>query len=192
MPDDQPIRRELIAYADRVPVDVETDLQRVLEAGDLRGGRGRRAALVGAVSLLVAVLVAGVLVGGGLLLRRGAEGTAPPQSDSGLTGTWVRSLRAGDDVPAGAAGIWTMVLGADGALTLVPPERWAASNSQPNGIYVRTGEDFRTNVLAGELCAGSAGTYVVDLRHSTVDLRASMEPCAVRAALLEGRWDRAP
>jgi hypothetical protein len=192
MPDDQQIRRELIAYADRVPVDVESDLDLVLDAGHLPGGRGRRAALVGAVSLLVAVLVAGILVGGGLVLRRGAEVAAPPQSDSGLTGTWVRSLRAGNDVPDDASGTWTMVLGADGSLTLVPPERWAAANSQPNGVYVREGDAFRTNVLAGELCAGSAGAYVVDLRHSTVDLRASTEPCAVRASLLEGRWDRAP
>lgn len=192
MPDDQQIRRALIDYADRVPVDVEADLDRVLEAGAVRGFHGRRTAQVGAVFLVVAVLVAGVVVGGGLLFRRAPEGGTPPATDSNLTGTWVRSVEAGQDVPADAAGTWTMVLGADGALTLVPPERWAAANSQPNGVYLRDGDLLRTNVLAGELCTGSAGAYVIDLGHSTLDLRASNESCTVRAAFLEGRWERAP
>jgi hypothetical protein len=192
MLDDQEIRRQLISYADGIGVDADADLDRVLDAASARTGRSRRVALLTAVPLLVALVVGAVLLGENVIGRRDADRPATEVTGSRLTGTWMRSVVAQDPVPAEAAGTWTLVLGADGAVTLVPPEAWSLQHSQPNGVYVRSGDAFRTNVFAGESCAGEAGEYSFSVDFASLDLSASVEPCDLRAALLEGRWERGP
>lgn len=192
MLDDQQIRRQLISYADRIVVDADADLDRVVDAASARTGRNHRVALLTAVPLVAALVVGGVLLAENVMGRGDTDRSATEVTGSRLSGTWSRSVVAEDHLPPEAAGTWTLVLGADGAMTLVPPEAWAVEHSQPNGVYVRSGDAFRTNVLAGESCAGDAGEYSFSLDHAMLDLSASVESCDLRAALLEGRWERGP
>jgi hypothetical protein len=192
MPDDQQIRRQLVAYAQGVEVDADADLDRVLGAASTRAVRSRRVAVLTAIPLIVAVVVGGVLLISGTFGQQALDRPATQGTESRLTGTWVRTPVAEGALSAEAAGTWTMVLGADGALTIVPPEAWSAGNFQPNGSYDRTGDGLRTNVFASESCAGEAGEYSFTVGHATLDLRASIDSCALRVAVLDGRWERGP
>jgi hypothetical protein len=190
--DDQELRNRFVEAASRVEVDVDADLQRVLGAGTRRAGQGRRTALLAAAALLVAVVVGGVVV-----TRGGLDGqrvVQPPAAPAAVqpAGTWVRTPVTGAELPAETAGVWTMVLGADGALALVPPQAWVDRNYQPNGTYLAADGTLRTNVFAAEACAGAAGTYTLDLDGGTLQLDPQAEDCALRAAVLGGRWERAP
>jgi hypothetical protein len=191
MLDDQQIRRELLDYAHDVDVDADADLARVLDTRRRRAVRSR-IALLAAIPLVVVLVVGGVLAALGTGGRPGGPDTAALPTESRLTGTWQRTLIAEDSVPADAAGTWTMVLGADGTMSLVPPEAWAAANFTPNGVYVRSGDSLRTNVFAGESCGGVAGEYSLTVDQADLDLSASVDSCALREAVLDGRWERAP
>jgi hypothetical protein len=189
--DDQELRNRFVEVASQVEVDVDADLQRVLGAGTRRAGQGRRTALLAAAALLVAVVIGGVVV-----TRGGADrqGVVQPPAPTAVqpAGTWVRTPVTGAELPAETAGAWTMVLGADGALALVPPQAWVDRNYQPNGVYVAADGTLRTNVFAAEACAGAAGTYTLSLDGGTLQLRPQAEDCALRAAVLGGRWERGP
>jgi hypothetical protein len=138
------------------------------------------------------VVVSGVLVAGGTIGPRETGRPAAEVTGSRLTGSWVRVLAA-EEAPTGdATGAWTMVLGADGAVTLVPPVAWSTEHFQPTGVYLRAGDGLRTNVFASEACAGSAGAYSFTVDHATLDLSASLDPCPLRVAVLDGRWERSP
>ena len=192
MLDDQHIRRQLVDYAQGVGVDTDADLNRVLDTASARAVRTRRIALLTAIPLLVAAVVGGVLLVSGTYRQQDPARPAAQGTESRLTGTWVRTLVAGGEFPAEATGTWTMILGADGAVTVVPPEAWSVINSQPNGVYDRTGDGFRTNVFSSESCGGEAGEYSFTVGHATLDLRASIDSCALRVAVLDGRWERGP
>ncbi len=189
MPDDLFLRRELMRFADDIPVDTEDALAAVLARGRARVRRRRAAALAG-IPLAVALIVvtAAVWAGGAAPREQGAPASHP----SRITGTWQRTVAAEAPLPAEAAGTWTMVIASDGALTLVPPYAWTDRYGQLTGVYRRSGDALRTNVFASELCAGAAGTYSLTADLQRLALRASTEPCAARQAVLAGRWDRAP
>ena len=120
-------------------------------------------------------------------LDRGAPEPAPP-SYAGLAGTYEVIVRTGGETRS-MTGTWTVTLGTDGSIALVPPA--ALDGLTGDGeTYSMSSRTFTTNVLIGwpgcQSTALTVGTYRVDVTDRGASFTRVADDCPARITLFGG------
>ncbi len=159
MPLDQRLRDGLHRDADAIEPDVLAGLESVTRRASRGPGTTGRLMLSAAAIIVVLVLVRIAGVAPHIEVAPGATpstmngSSASPSSSAGfgrgVTGTWMVTLAPADTgvESLGLAGDWTMRLGADSTVEVVPPQGFQTpSGGDPGGYaYAVTGPSLVTN-----------------------------------------------
>ena len=150
--------------------------------------RHRRAVRLKVLAVVAAVAVLAVLPSGVMAaLDRGAPEPAPP-SYAGVAGTYQVIVRTGGETRS-MTGTWTVTLGTDGSIALVPPP--ALDGLTGDGeTYSMSSRTFTTNVLIGwpgcQSTALTVGTYRVDVTDRGASFTRVADDCPARITLFGG------
>ncbi|MCY7418013.1 MAG: hypothetical protein LH650_05875 [Chloroflexi bacterium] len=205
MPLDQRLRDGLHRDADPIEPDVLAGLESVTRRASRSSGTTGRLMLSAAAIIVVLVLVRLAGVGPHIEVApgatpSGATSRSPSTGDpAALVGTWTVTLAPADTGvgPLGMVGDWTMRLGADSTVEVVPPPGFhPPSGSDPGGYaYAVTGPSLVTNLFTRDFaasCAGSGG-YTWSADDTSLRLTMTADTCEPRRVLLgTGDWTAVP
>ena len=191
---DRRLKASLHRDADSIDPAVEWRLERI--ARRRRSKSPVRTALtIGATALLslVAVLILAVMAGAPGRQPNVSPSPAASPTQSGLAdysaiaGTYRVTLSASDDNVAANSltGPWTMILNADGAISITPPAGFTVEGTAPTGnAFTLNGQTWRTNLFSNDLCNDAVGTYTWSRSTTALTFRAMVDQCLVRMTLL--------